>query len=236
MENLNIDMNDPTKKKHIVVDCDEVLCNISPKWTYLIHQEKDYFGKYMNLIDNFDIDLHYNMVLSRNKFYLNQWLIKDESYTNYSEDEMDEVLRRMMMLYETEDYYDNLKPNPIVESLALSIRQPILDRISIVTRTNAKNLKSKERFLKNCFQGVMNKVDIYFVENDENKSDIIKDLGDGIAAIYEDEVKNIVDILDNCNNLDKSLIYVPSYGYNNANLDLYTKAEEKGTQLRYYSY
>lgn len=47
----------------------------------------------------------------------------------------------------------------------------------------------------------------------DKKSDVIKELND-VSHIYEDEIDNIVDIVDNCPNLNNMIISVPKYGYN----------------------
>ena len=59
----------------------------------------------------------------------------------------------------------------------------------------------------------MDKVTIYELEAGEKKSDVIKELND-VSHIYEDEIDNIVDIVDNCPNLNNMIISVPKYGYN----------------------
>ena len=49
------------QKKHIIVDCDEVLVRISPKWVYLMHQPEnfEYFNKYFDLLKDFDLQKNY---------------------------------------------------------------------------------------------------------------------------------------------------------------------------------
>ena len=59
----------------------------------------------------------------------------------------------------------------------------------------------------------MDKVTIYELEAGDKKSDVIKELND-VSHIYEDEIDNIVDIVDNCPNLNNMIISVPKYGYN----------------------
>lgn len=225
-------------KKHIVADCDEVLVRISPKWVYLMHSPEnfEYFNRFFRLNEGFDLKKHASIVLNRPQFYLNKWLLRKDILEKNTIEEINECVDRMMSLYDSSDFYDSLVPTALGKSLALAIKQPRLERLSIVTRVTSENVDSKEKFLKTLFQGSMSKVDIYYIEADEKKSDVISILGDDIAAVYEDEVNNIDDIINNCNNIGQSTIFVPSYGYNvNIPQSTYETAKRKEIIIQPYS-
>lgn len=231
-----------TDKKHIVVDCDEVLVNISPMILALIHDKKsgnfDYYKKYFRLAEDFDIDLHEERILSRPVFRVDDWLVRPDIYDNFEESEIQEMLEKLNneVIFHP-NLYDMLKPTQIANSIAQMTRTNMVDKVSVVTRTSDNNLESKERFLKKLFKGSMKKVDIYYVEPDEKKSDVVSMLGEDIAIIYEDEIKNIEDIVYTCDNVKDLQIMIPSFGYNvNIERELYDECERKGIKLQPYYY
>ena len=231
-----------TDKKHIVVDCDEVLVNISPMILALIHDKKsgnfDYYNKYFRLAEDFDIDLHEERILSRPVFRVDDWLVRPDIYDNFEESEIQEMLEKLNneVIFHP-NLYDMLKPTQIANSIAQMTRTSMVDKVSVVTRTSDNNLESKERFLKKLFKGSMKKVDIYYVEPDEKKSDVVSMLGEDIAIIYEDEIKNIEDIVYTCDNVKDLQIMIPSFGYNvNIERELYDECERKGIKLQPYYY
>jgi len=231
-----------TDKKHIVVDCDEVLVNISPMILALIHDKKsgnfDYYNKYFRLAEDFDIDLHEERILSRPVFRVDEWLVRPDIYDNFEESEVQEMLEKLNneVIFHP-NLYDMLKPTQIANSIAQMTRTSMVDKVSVVTRTSDNNLESKERFLKKLFKGSMKKVDIYYVEPDEKKSDVVSMLGEDIAIIYEDEIKNIEDIVYTCDNVKDLQIMIPSFGYNvNIERELYDECERKGIKLQPYYY
>lgn len=230
------------EKKHIVVDCDEVIVNISPMIVALLHDKEsgnfDYYNKYLRLTEDFDIDKHEERILSRPSFNVINWLIRENIKEKYSNEEIDEFLDKAMqeVIFHPE-LYDHLQPTPIAKSLAHVANSTMLDKISIVTRTSDNNLESKERFLKKLFRGNMNKVDIYYVEPDENKSDVICNLGDNIAAIYDDEISNVEDIVFNCDNVKDLQFLIPSFGYNTEiTQELFDECKRKNIEIKNFYY
>ena len=224
------------QKKHIIVDCDEVLVRISPKWVYLMHQPEnfEYFNKYLDLLKDFDLQKNYIHVLNRDTFYLNEWLLRKDK--KFSIEELDEVKERMMDVYNSGDFYTTLKPTPMAKSLSFTAKSPLLNKISVVTRSTEKSINDKDKFIKHIFQGSMDKVDIYHAEPNEKKSDIINNLGNDIAAIYDDEISNVNDIINNCHNVKDLIFGIPSYGYNSDIPDnTYEVAKNKGVIIKYYN-
>ncbi|QDJ97822.1 hypothetical protein PALS2_197 [Staphylococcus phage PALS_2] len=222
---------------HIVADCDEVLVNISPKIVQLMHEDFDYYNQFFRLSPEYNYSTHYNTVLNRPEYYIDQWLVRKDVYERFSEDEVNEARNRLQNeIIFKKDLYDTLEPTNLAKSLSYTINTPLMNRLSIVTKTSDNNLKSKEKFLKTLFRGSMEKVDIYYLESDEKKSDVINTLG-YVTRIYEDEVSNIKDIIMNCDNVMQTGIDIPSLGYNQK-LDEATimKAKEKEIDLNYFSY
>ncbi|WRM43518.1 hypothetical protein [Staphylococcus phage LY01] len=222
---------------HIVVDCDEVLVNISPKIVQLMHEDFDYYNQFFRLSPDYNYSTHYNTVLNRPEYYIDQWLVRKDVYERFSEDEVNEARNKLHEeIVFKKDLYDTLQPTNLAKSLSYTINTPLMNKLSIVTKTSDNNLKSKERFLKTLFRGSMEKVDIYYLESDEKKSDVINTLG-YVTRIYEDEVSNIKDIIMNCDNVMQTGIDIPSLGYNQK-LDEATimKAKEKEIDLNYFSY
>lgn len=222
---------------HIVADCDEVLVNISPKIVQLMHEDYDYYNKYFRLSKDFDLNKHESTVLSRPSFQLDQWLVRPDVYDNYSEDEVNEArLRLMNELIHSPTLYDDLEPTNLGRGLSLTAATPLLKKLSIVTRTSDRNLESKEKFLKTLFQGNMDKVDIYYIEGNDKKSDVLSTLG-YITKYYEDEIKNIEDVVTNCDNFSDTSIDIPSFGYNqDISNELINKCRNKNINMNYYSF
>ena len=225
-------------KSWVVADCDEVLVRISPKWVHLMHEKEnfDYFNNFFRLSKDFDIEKSAPVILSRPEFYIDKWLMRKDILENHTIEEIAQAKKRMMDLYNVPDYYDNLKPTSLGKSLSFAVKNPILERLVIVTRTTPESLATKERFLKELFRGSMNKVDIYYVETNEKKSDVIRNLGNKISSIYEDEISNIEDIVTNCNNLEYCQLFIPSYGYNvNVPTEIFDLAKKNKNKIIYYN-
>ena len=229
-----------TDKNEIIVDMDGVLCHIDTKWVGKMHEPAnfDYFNKFLRLSKDFDPRLHDVTVFSRPDFYLDKWLVRKDIFDKFSDSEVTEMRERMMSLYNDDDtFYDNLFPTDLGKAIAFTLKQPILKKVTVVSRVTSNNTASKERFIKKLFTGSMNKVDIYFVEKNEKKSDVINNLnGSKINAYYEDEISNVDDVIRNCKDFKDSQLFIPSYGYNTV-IPEETKmlAQSKGIEFKYYS-
>ena len=93
-----------TEKNHIVVDCDEVLVRISPKWVHLMHTQEwyEYFNQFFMLDPEFNLGRDFEAVLMRPTFYLNQWLERPDILGRFTESEIRTANGKFMDLY----YYD----------------------------------------------------------------------------------------------------------------------------------
>lgn len=225
------------KSNVIVADCDEVLVRISPKWVYLMHEQYERFAPYFNLSKNFDVEVHAPVVLNRPVFYLNDWLGNEHLKSLYGTDEGKQVLEDMKKLY-TGDYYANLQPTATGRALSQIIKNSLVKRLVVVSRvsTNLEVNESKTRFLKALFSGYNHKLQIYYVEPGEAKSEAFNLLNEDVNIIYEDELSNIEDLAQNASNIDGARLMIPSYGYNSA-MDPSLKAhlENRGIDIRYYN-
>jgi predicted AlkP superfamily phosphohydrolase/phosphomutase len=216
---------------NIVVDCDEVLTNISPLWVQKIHDNREKFEKYFNLFNSFDHknEEDYEKVLSRSEFYLNKWLMKEGLILTKEEEK--KLFKEFFDLYDNDDFYMECEPTKMCEGIYKLSLQSFVDKIFVVTRTTEGNKKSKERFINAYLNSP--KVEIIYVGSNEKKSDYIKKLSN-VKMVVEDELKNIHDIIDNCKNLEYCDIYVPYTGYNQPDADLFEKADENKFKLLYY--
>jgi hypothetical protein len=79
-----------------------------------------------------------------------------------------------------------------------------------------------------------NKLDIYYLDPNENKSDVIKTLGNDIDCIADDELSNIIDICKKCDNVRDVNFYVPTYGYNIPTQELKDVLEASHNDVNYY--
>lgn len=235
------EIHDPKsiQKSNMVIDCDEVLVHIAPKWISLMHTEDnfDYFNQFYKLSKNFDIEKHHEYILQRKKYYIDEWLIRKDVLEKFTIEEYNEGRNELKKLYDG-DFYNDLQSTNLANSIAISARTPMVKKITIVSKTceNKNGLeKSKTKFLRNLFNDANKKVDIKIIDYNDKKSDVINKL-DKIDFIYEDDLNNVKDIIDNCgDNINNSFIYIPSYGYNNDLSKKYIdKATKKGIEIKYY--
>jgi len=223
MDNLNL--NNKNKPATIFVDCDDVLCDISTKWTKGILDQKDYFSKYFNLPNDI------NLVKTRMFFHLNQWLMK-EDYKFESKEEFEEFRNKFMAIYLKKDFYSDLKPTGFAHSLSLIAPNSMVKKIIILTRSFDENFSSKKEFISILFRNSLSKVEIEKIGPDQKKSDIFSKYNE-CDILVDDELPNIVDILKNTF-VSKCDIYVPKYGYNKPNDDFMSLVSEKKCNLTYY--
>jgi phosphoglycolate phosphatase-like HAD superfamily hydrolase len=216
---------------NIVVDCDEVLTDISPLWVKKIFDNREYFDEYFNLPETFDHNTEegYKFVLSRPTFHLNKWLLKEG--LNLTTDQEAELFKKFYELYDNDDFYSECSPTRMAEGIYKLSLQRYINKIYIVTRTTEGTKDSKEKFLRTFFASP--KFEIIYVPMGEKKSKYISQL-ENVKIIVDDELSNIHDIIDNCPNLEEVDFYVPYTGYNEPDADLFDKADEKKFKLLYY--
>lgn len=227
MENLESRILDA----NLVVDCDEILYNISPKWCKKMYEMKDIFEPYMRMDilqraieEGEDFE---NAILSRDKFYLNQWLKKEDVEIP------DDINQKFMDIYNQPDFYDDLKPTAMAIGISRLSYCPNVKKVYIITRHGHNGSKdSKLRAVKGLFPS--NKLEIRFVGTGEKKSDAIKDIDLTNGFIFEDEMSNVKDYLVNGKNVTHCNICVPILGYNMPDEQIIKLFEEREVCLLTY--
>lgn len=216
---------------NLVVDCDEVLFEISTKWIKkLIELNDPELEEWLNLtiarkiLNNSGEKALRDYVLIRKEFYLNKAFCKD--ITKMTPANTD----KFFSVYDTEDFYDDIEPTKIAITLGSSIYNIMINHIYIVTRSSDINYPSKERALTGLFNNT--KSTILRLNMNEKKSDIINKNNIDLtkAIIYEDELSNIEDYIRNCN-VNETTFYIPEYGYNKPSDELIKLAENNKCSL-----
>lgn len=204
-----------SKKIRIVADCDEVLTYISPIWYKFMVDNYNYYGKYFNLDKDFDLDRDFGKILARKCFYLEREYAKVKSGEGNKAQEIGipkQILEDYMELINFEDFYPKYcKPSIMAKSLKNLCESSYVTEFHIVSRSLTNNSKGKIKFLSNIFDTIKDKMTIHILDLNEKKSDVINTLGH-VDAIFEDELSNIRDIIENCNPCMD--LYVPKLGYN----------------------
>lgn len=213
----------------IVADCDEVLTNISPLWSHLIHKHGDYFGKYFDLVENFDYKKDYSKVLMRDEFYLNNYFRKKG--LELSEEEEKELFKRFFSLYDNEHFYKFCKPTRMCHALVGLCNTNYINKLYIVSRTTDNTEKNKRLFLENTFKGLKNKVEFIPVPMNGKKSDVINGIG-RVDVFMDDELKNVYDVIENVKG--EMDIYIPKLGYNKPTEKLKELSEKNNKNILYY--
>lgn len=222
---------------NIVVDCDEVLTDISPIWVKKIYENREKFEKYFDLRDDVDAssidpfsESWREYVLGRDKFYINDWLRKKDLVL--SEEEEKHLFKMFYDLYDNDAFYSECLPTKFCEGIYKLSLQSYVKKIYVVTRTSENTYTGKERFIKSFLP--TDKLEIVFVKMGENKSGYINKI-DNVSMIADDEVKNIEDIIDNCSDKHRKVdFYVPHTGYNNPTAELFEKADKSEYKLKYF--
>lgn len=222
-------------KNIMIADMDEILVNISPKWVGLMYKEKDYFSKYFNLDDDYIAARDYLRVLYRPVFYLDGWLTKKDVDKNT--EEYHQAINHFMDIYDNDTFYDDLGETILADSLRTALSSNRLNKLYIVSRCTPNNIDSKKRFISRIYEGQLNKISFWNVDSNDQKSDVIKNFNDldKVAALYEDENKNIADILTNTP-LNTIKVYSPDFGYNHPNQKLKDIISENDSTLTRYEY
>ena len=191
-----------TKVNNLVVaDCDEVICNISPKWFQRIMADFEPFQNYfVNMGQMSD-----KAVLLRKEYYLNRWLALDGKKVPM------EVFQRFYDLYADDTFYDDLQVTPIGKGLRAMLKTPMIGKLVVLTHTEERNLKSKERFLVRNFPS--RNVEIVFLPHDIGKADFLKSEKVPYDLIIEDRWDFVQDIIQKTDSRGKSFL-LPDLGYN----------------------
>lgn len=214
------------KKIKIVTDCDEILTYITPLWYAMLCKNKDYFGKYFVLDENFSIKKDIGKVLLRDKFYLNDYYSTGVSIPK-------NVYDTFISLIDFEEFYPKYcKPSIMAKCLADIAKTSYVTELHIVSRSFPHNGEGKKEFLRKIFKDSKDKLFFHILNMEQKKSDIINEIGN-VDVFFDDELSNIRDVIENCGdqNID---IYIPKLGYNKITIDYIKNAMIQGMSLNSY--
>jgi len=189
--------------QNIVVDCDEVLVNITPKWYKKImdsyHIFKDYF-KDLGSLKEYDI-------INRDHYYLNTWLKHD-----HIENVPHEIILEMLKLYSEDlEFYDDLKITNFGHSIQYLIEHPtLLNKLYILTHSlSENNIFSKDKFLLRNFDS--SKVEIIHIDIQTCKAKFLIEKEINPDLLVDDSPKVLKSYIENFQ--DKTILH-PKMNYN----------------------
>jgi hypothetical protein len=217
---------------NLIVDCDEILVNVSPLWVKKIIENKELFEEHLDLskvIEVMEDEAKFNeLVLRRDKYYLTDWLKREDI-----EKVPAEIIAKFMDLYNDDEmYYSALPITRMAAGLQKLSYHPSVKKVYVITKcTDGKNYDKKEALIRSLFPD--RKLEIRKVPIHEKKSAYVKDIDIKNGFIFEDELSNIKDYLEN-STISECNIYVPMLGYNKPNAELMLLVEEKKICLSYY--
>lgn len=218
-----------TQDANLIIDCDEILVNISPKWTKRLYDNKEVFKDYLDFsildkcIENQELFL--KVVFSRPEFYLTKWLAKEDTEIPPT------ILKKFMELYDTEDFYYDLPLTRMAIGLSKLSYHPSVKKVYVVTRCSSeKNYEGKLRLIQSLFPS--KKLEIIKVDAAHKKSDYIKNIDIENGFIFDDELNNVRDYLNA--GVSKCNIYIPMMGYNKPDELLIGKAQSNEVCICYY--
>lgn len=216
IDGSNISTVDPTAQLNtvnsdnkfvMVLDCDDLLVDISNKWYDKI-KNNDNLKHYIK-DDSPILEL-------RHCYYLNEWLNIDEVHKQEFLD----------LYFQDDTFYDNLIPSPIMNSVLSSLE--FIEEIHILTSCgsdlNLPVTKSKLKWLKTNFsdslKGHDNKIKFHIHIIDTNyvdgKGGFLRDMGIKFNTFADDSLDNVYSVMNNVEHISKYEIIVPIYGFNSA--------------------
>lgn len=230
--------------KAIICDVDDVLLFTVPFWYNLIIRSRNDFhpyinDKYLNLPNkyNYRNKDDFFSIMKRNTYDLTEALLKEEVK---DKNIIDNVRKSILDLINTDKFYlsPNLIPNHnLIDSLNLILKKKSfgIEKLYLVTKSLSSNADGKIKLLQKLFINNLDKVEIVIVNVDENKSDFINTIPEDIVMIFDDDLKNLYDVILNCNNCKDINFMIPEYGFNSEiEEDMQNKAKLKGINILYY--
>lgn len=205
-------MDSDLKDCNLIVDCDEILVNISPKWARKILENREYYRPYLKVeeLERYENDeKKFNIfVLNRPEFYLNKWLSRDNIEIP------SDVLKNYLDIHNEEDFYYDLPITSMAIGLKKLANHSSVKSIYVISRhsSNSKSLNSKLNLIKSLFPE--DKLIIRIPKQGESKADYVKDIDIEYGMIFEDEICNIKDYLSKTENVKNCYLYIPKFGYN----------------------
>ena len=191
----------------LVLDCDDLLVDISTKWCKKIKQNST-LSHYIS--DTTEV------VEMRDTYYLNNWLKIENEHT----------AEFLSLYYDDATFYDDLIPSPIMNSI-LNILDYV-EEIHILTNCgsdlSAPVNKSKLKWLKAHFankvssvnpsQSVKFKVHAITSDYKDGKGGFLRDNNISFNTFADDSLENIYSVMEHVQHVNKYEILLPVYGFN----------------------
>lgn len=232
----------PARGKCIVCDVDDVLLYTTPLWYKILNDRKHLIKDFIKpnvFLDGYNYEDHFGYPLSRDEYYFDKWLLRDD----ISKDDREKCKEIILNCIDEEGFYRN--PLLKVTNLAKTLNDMIsfknnfgIEKVYFVTKTTPKdpNRDDKITIIKNLFSNHINKIEIVFVKAHEKKSEFIDSITYEIASIFDDHLENMRDILMNCNNISNTILMVPQFGWNDKfDESLLKMSQEKNAPLKLYN-
>ncbi len=215
-------------KKLLAVDVDDVLVNITPKWVgkALAHPEMKRVGRFPHLPS--DRASLRRLVLGRDMYDLPSWLGIPGP-----------MIQEFLLIYANdENFYDDLPPTPMAESVRLSLQLPhITGRVHVISQVMAIGSgganASKERWLKWLLEPSLNPVSIHFTLPSEKKSDVLRKHCPEPDTFVDDSMKNVLDVLTS-KGVSPKQVLLPKMGHNDPAPSISLLAKLSSVDLSYY--
>lgn len=223
-----------------IIDVDDVLVFTTSLWFDRIVENRSILEPYMkeNIIPyNYNYENNFLYNYGRSTYLFKDWLLRED----LNEKEIETASKLINDIHTNNDFYSDPKLYPTQMASALRrithFSSMGIDKIFLVTRTMSSTNKQKIEMLKFMFQPIINKIEIILIDLNEKKSDFVNSLSENILLIIDDDLYNIYDYLENCDNINNSLILIPETGYNtNFDSDKYELSKNKETNIVYYDY
>lgn len=189
----------------LVLDCDDLLVDISTKWLKKI-KESEKLAHYVKC--NTRVEL-------RDTYYLNRWLNIEDS------EHVDEFLG---LYFNDPNFYEDLKPSPIMHSV-LNILEYV-EGIHILTSCGdsltSPVTKSKLAWLKKYFGEALKgreddiefKIHIINTLYKDGKGGFLRDSGIKFNTFADDSLDNIYSVINNVKHVNKYELLIPILGFN----------------------
>ena len=150
-------------------------------------------------------------LFNRDKYYLNDWLLKDEV-----RELPEEVFKFYMGLYvECDFFYKGCDWLSMMEAMFGMARQNCVKEIIILTHVPYSNARDyrKEKIFNEYISPVSNKFKLVQLHTSKSKADWIKENRPDFTIFIEDRADIIREVTTK-NSVFEKMIYMPIYGYN----------------------
>lgn len=188
-----------------VLDMDECLVNISPKWMKKCYDNGVY-----------DKQVPYDTVLERKHYSLEKaFAMNDE--------------KKFLSLYFDDDsFYDDLLPTPLLKGLVFTghLNERALSKVIIVSKTDNElsapvNISKKiffKKHIENNLKALNVETELVLVPANGSKRDYIEKVTDRMDLLVDDSLSNIIDIITKCPTrgvpkVFPKVVMVPALGY-----------------------